>query len=205
MDFNEFRNFGKGAIELLIRYLQNIRERDVLSSAAPFSLIHTLPNEMPERAENWQDILNDIETFLLPALTHWQSPNFHGFYPSSSSMGSIVGELLIAGIGVLGFNWHSVEGPGGGVILGSASEAVLIAVISAREHMVRCTKTKHPDRNERDIRAKLIAYASDQSNSCIEKAGKLAALPFNLLPTKNDFRLHAEQLEAAIKMIYPKA
>lgn len=81
--------------------------RDVLSSAAPFSLINTLPNEMPDRAENWQNILNDIETFLLPALTHWQSPNFHGFYPSGSSMGSIVGELLIAGIGVLGFNWVS--------------------------------------------------------------------------------------------------
>ncbi|XP_053960174.1 3,4-dihydroxyphenylacetaldehyde synthase 2 [Anastrepha ludens] len=227
MDFNEFRSFGNGAIDLLIRYLQTIRERDVLPSTEPRSIIHTLPDEMPEHAEHWQHILNDLENILIPALTHWQSPHFHAFYPSSSSMGSIIGELLIAGIGVLGFNWasspactelemvvldwlvkflqlpqhfkHSTEGPGGGVIQGSASEAVLVSVIAAREQMVRRIKSEHPEMSESDIRGKLVGYASDQSNSCVEKAGKLAAIPIKLLPTKEDCVLRAEELIAALK------
>lgn len=62
---------------------------------------------MPDEPEHWQAVLHDLETIILPNLTHWQSPNFHGFFPSSSSMSSIVGELLIAGIGVLGFSWVS--------------------------------------------------------------------------------------------------
>ncbi|XP_014088555.3 3,4-dihydroxyphenylacetaldehyde synthase 2 isoform X1 [Bactrocera oleae] len=226
MDFNEFRDFGNSAIELVIRYLRDIRKRDVLPSVEPFSIIHALPDEMPEQAENWQSVLNDVENILMPALTHWQSPHFHAFYPSGSSMGSIVGELLIAGLGVLGLNWdcspacvelevvvldwlakflrlplhfqHSAEGPGGGVIQSSASEAILVAVISAREQMVR-RMAKHLEMSESMIRRKLIAYSSDQSNSCIEKACKLACLPIKLLTTSDDYVLCAQELEAAIK------
>lgn len=73
----------------------------------PLSIINSLPKEIPEKAEHWKDILKDIENIILPGLTHWQSPNFHAFFPSSSSPGSIIGELLIAGIGVLGFSWVS--------------------------------------------------------------------------------------------------
>ena len=77
-------------------------------------------------------------------MTHWHSPQFHAFYPAGSSYPSIVGELLSAGIGCIGFSWISApactelevvtmnwlgkllnlpkeflncsEGPGGGVI-----------------------------------------------------------------------------------------
>jgi len=94
---------------------------------------------------------------------------------------------------------HETEGPGGGVIQGSASEAVLVAVLAAREQAVRRERENHPELSESDIRGKLIAYSSDQSNSCIEKAGVLAAMPIKLLPASEDLVLRGPALKAAIE------
>ncbi|XP_068140972.1 3,4-dihydroxyphenylacetaldehyde synthase 2 isoform X1 [Drosophila tropicalis] len=227
MDFDEFREFGHASIEFIINYLGNIRERDVLPSVMPHAVINQLPREIPEQPEHWREILNDLESIILPGLTHWQSPYFNAFYPSSTSAGSIIGELLIAGIGVLGFSWicspactelevvvmdwlakflklpeqflHATEGPGGGVIQGSASEAVLVAVLAAREQAVVKYRELHPELSESEIRGKLIAYSSDQSNSCIEKAGVIAAMPIKLLPAGEDLILRGEALKKAIE------
>lgn len=90
------------------------------------------------------------------------------------------------------------EGPGGGVIQGSASEAILVALLAAREQTVRRVKAANPNMGESEIRGKLIAYSSDQSNSCVEKNGLLAALPIRLLPSDNEQRLRGDALQAAI-------
>ncbi|XP_030376796.1 3,4-dihydroxyphenylacetaldehyde synthase 2 isoform X2 [Scaptodrosophila lebanonensis] len=227
MDFDEFREFGHASIEFIINYIKNIRERNVLPSVEPHSVVNQLPREIPEQAESWRAVLEDLEHIILPGLTHWQSPYFNAFYPSSTSAGSIIGELLIAGIGVLGFSWicspactelevvvmdwlakflklpehflHATEGPGGGVIQGSASEAVLVAVLAAREQVVCRVRASHPELSESDIRGKLVAYSSDQSNSCIEKAGVLAAMPIKLLPAGEDLILRGAALRSAIE------
>ncbi|EDX05473.1 3,4-dihydroxyphenylacetaldehyde synthase 2 isoform X1 [Drosophila simulans] len=227
MDFDEFREFGHASIEFLINYLSGIRERDVLPSTAPYAVINQLPKEIPEQPDHWREVLKDLENIILPGLTHWQSPYFNAFYPSSSSAGSIIGELLIAGIGVLGFSWicspactelevvvmdwlakflklpahfqHASDGPGGGVIQGSASEAVLVAVLAAREQAVASYRESHPELSESEVRGRLVAYSSDQSNSCIEKAGVLAAMPIRLLPAGEDFVLRGDTLRGAIE------
>lgn len=61
------------------------------------------------------------------------------------------------------------EGPGGGVMQGSASEAILVAMLTAREQSVQRLKMEHPELGENDIRGKLIMYSSRQSNSAVEK------------------------------------
>lgn len=38
-------------------------------------------------------------------MTHWNSPQFHAYYPSANSYPSVVAEMLSAGIGCLGFSW----------------------------------------------------------------------------------------------------
>lgn len=91
------------------------------------------------------------------------------------------------------------EGPGGGVIQGSASEAILVAMLAVREQTVWRVKAANPNMSESEIRGKLIAYTSDQSNSCVEKNGILAAVPIRLLPADKDQRLRGETLRAAIE------
>lgn len=82
-------------------------QSDVLPSVAPGYLINQLPKELPENPQQWQEILQDVNKLIVPGVTHWQSPNFHAFYPTGSSYPSIVGDMLATGFGVIGFNWVS--------------------------------------------------------------------------------------------------
>uniref|UniRef100_A0A1B0A522 Alpha-methyldopa hypersensitive protein n=1 Tax=Glossina pallidipes TaxID=7398 RepID=A0A1B0A522_GLOPL len=226
MDNATFRDFGKAAIDFVADYMENIRDCDVLPSVKPGYLFDLLPPELPEKAENWQDILKDINRVIKPGITHWQSPNMHAYYPTACSFPSIVGDMISSGFSVIGFSWicspactelevvvmdwlakflklpqhflHSSEGPGGGIIQGTASEAVLVAMLSAREQTVRRMKQTHPELSESDIRGKLVAYSSDQSNSCIERDALLAAVPIRLLSTGDDLVLTGDILEQAI-------
>ncbi|XP_067625549.1 3,4-dihydroxyphenylacetaldehyde synthase 2-like [Eurosta solidaginis] len=227
MDAETFREFGKAAVDFIADYLETIRDNDVLPSVAPGYLLEQLPKELPEKGEQWKDVLQDVNKFIKPGLTHWQSPNFHAFYPTGCSYPSIVGEMLSTGFSVMGFNWmsspactelevvvmdwlakffklpehflHSSKGPGGGVIQGSSSESVLIAVMAAREQAVRRVKAEQPELSEGDIRARLIGYSSDQGNSCIEKAGNLGTIPIRILPADKNQILTGAQLAAAVK------
>ncbi|KAH8334137.1 hypothetical protein KR059_006958 [Drosophila kikkawai] len=227
MDAKEFREFGKAAIDFVADYLENIRDNEVLPSVEPGYLLDLLPNQMPEQGESWKAVLSDIDRVIKPGITHWQSPQMHAYYPTSTSYPSIVGEMLASGFGIIGFSWicspactelevvvmdwlakflklpehflHASEGPGGGVIQGSASEAVLVAVLAAREQAVVSHRESHPELSESEIRGRLVAYSSDQSNSCIEKAGVLAAMPIRLLPAGEDLVLRGETLKKAIE------
>lgn len=92
---------------------------------------------------------------------------------------------------------NSSDGPGGGVIQNSASEAILVAILTAREQAVRRIQAEHSDWTESDIRGKLVAYSSDQSNACVEKAARLGAVHIRLLGTV-DSVLRGPSLAAAI-------
>lgn len=94
---------------------------------------------------------------------------------------------------------NSSPGRGGGIIQGSASESCLIALIAAREQIVRRYRREHPEMSESEVRGKLIAYSSDQGNSCIEKAGILAAVPMRLLGTDENCALRGDTLRKAIE------
>lgn len=105
MNAEEFREFGKAAVDFIADYLENIRDRDVLPSVSPGYLSPMVPDSIPETSEDWRTILSDINKIIMPGVTHWQSPNFHAYYPTASSYPSIVGEMLSAGFSVIGFSW----------------------------------------------------------------------------------------------------
>jgi len=132
----------------------------------------------------------------MPGVTHWQSPNFFAFFPGNTSGPAILGELLSAGLGVQGMLWatspacteletHVLDwlvdmlglpakfksgGAGGGVIQDTASSAALCALLAARE------RATHFQSNDRGGDGRLVAYASTQAHSSIEKAVKIAGL-----------------------------
>lgn len=227
MDDQEFRDFAKAMVDYIADYNENLRERNVLPKVEPGYLSEMIPNEAPRRAESWQDVLKDVERVIMPGITHWNSPRFHAYYPTANSYPGIVGEMLSAGIGCIGFSWisspactelevitmnwlgkllglpeeylNSSEGPGGGVIQGSASEATLVGLLAARERTVRRVKSLHPEWDEGTIRSKLVAYTSDQSNSSVEKSGLLGAMPMRLLPTDDKCSLRGSTLLDAVK------
>lgn len=71
----------------------------------PGYLRDLLPKDAPQHGEKWEDIFRDFETKILPGVTHWQHPRFHAYFPAGNCYPSIIGEMLSAGLGIVGFSW----------------------------------------------------------------------------------------------------
>jgi aromatic-L-amino-acid/L-tryptophan decarboxylase len=133
----------------------------------------------------------------VPGLAHWQHPNFFAYFPANSSYPAILGELLSAGLGVNGMSWvtspacteielrvldwmaelldvphrfRNTSEAGGGVIQGTASEATLVAVLSARW---RATDGAINDDGDT---SRLVAYATAHAHSSVEKGLRIAGV-----------------------------
>ena len=88
---------------------------------------------------------------------------------------------------------------GGGVILGSASECVLVSLLSARTDMLRKLKAKHPFVEDGVLLSKLVMYTSKLAHSCVEKAGVISMVKIRLLNTDENYAMRGAELEKAVK------
>ena len=61
----------------------------------------------PQQGEAFDQIFADVERVILPGITHWQSPNFYAYFPTSTSGPAILGDLLSTGLGVQGMLWST--------------------------------------------------------------------------------------------------
>ncbi|KAG5880432.1 hypothetical protein JTB14_019942 [Gonioctena quinquepunctata] len=226
MNIEEFREFGKASVDFIADYIENIRKKEVLSSVEPGYLSNELPEKVPFSGEPWQNILPDVEKVIVPGLTHWTSPHFHAYFPTSNSYPGVVGELFSSGLGCISTDWQSnpacvelevrmmdwlakmlglpehflneSEGPGGGVIQNAASESTLVGLLSGKQRTVKTALLANPTLTPNDVRGKLVAYTSKESNSSVEKASLLASVPMRLLPPDTNCSLRGEALQEAI-------
>jgi len=192
----EFRLYGRAVVDWIADYYQRVESLPVLAQVEPGQIRAALPSEPPVTGEAFETILKDVGELILPGVTHWQSPNFFAFFPANTSGPSLLGELLSAGLGVQGMLWatspacteletHVLDwlvdmlglpekfrstAAGGGAIQDSASSASLCALLAARE------RATDYGSNERGCDGRLVAYASSQAHSSIEKAVKIAGL-----------------------------
>lgn len=71
-------------------------------------------------------------------------------------------------------------GHGGGVIQSSASEAVAVVVVAARDRYLSSLEPSQAD----TVRGKLMVLASDQTHSCTQKASMIAGVKFRAIPAE---------------------
>lgn len=224
---DEFRRWGNELIEFIAQYHESLRDRDVLSRAQPGDVFGALPDEAPEEHEPFDAMLKDVESIVMPGLTNWQSPAFFGYFPANATFPAILGELLSAGLGVQGMLWQtspacteletkmldwmgraiglpdaflSDSKTGGGVIQGTASESVLVTMVSARQRILDSMNVPEPDRPA--MNEKLVAYASEQAHSSIVKAAMIAGIGrgnVRLIATDKNLAMNADTLRAQIE------
>jgi aromatic-L-amino-acid/L-tryptophan decarboxylase len=215
MDLTQFRKSGHEYVEWIAKYLETIEKRPVRSSVAPGQIAARLPAEAPAIGESAEAIFNDFNELILPGITHWQHPNWHGYFPANNSPESILAELLTAGLGAQGMVWQTSPAateledrvmewlrrmiglPEGfsGVIQDTASTATLCALLSARE---RATGF---EANEKGLKRPLIVYASSETHSSLEKGVKIAGYGrenLRLVAVDRDYAMIPEALEAAV-------
>ncbi|CAN5228379.1 pyridoxal-dependent decarboxylase [soil metagenome] len=103
----DFRKFGYEIVDWIAEYFDHIEEYPVLSQVEPGSLRRSLPASPPESGEDFGDFMNDIERLILPAVTHWNHPNFHGLFSTSTSSVGIFGEMLAAAFDMKAMLWRT--------------------------------------------------------------------------------------------------
>ena len=221
MSAEAFREHGYAMIDWIAKYMQAVETYPVMSSVKPGDVRANLPAQPPQHGEPFEQMLRDVDEIIMPGITHWQSPNFFGFFPANVSGPSILGDLLASGLGVQGMLWatspacteletHVLDWlvdmldlperfksttAGGGVIQDTASSSTLCALLAARE---RATSF---DVNEHGADRKLIAYCSNQAHSSVEKAVKIAGLGranLRLIEVDESFAMRPQALAEAI-------
>ena len=159
-----FQEWGVDVLRWITDYRARCQELPVISTVAPNYLRDALPSAAPEEGEDWRNIMADLDSLIVPGLTHWESSSrFFAYFKPHSSYPAILGETLCAGLNVMGFDWiaspactelevvtldwlgqilnlpqrflSSSGGPGGGVIQGSAGESAVVVLLAAVERV----------------------------------------------------------------------
>ena len=195
MDTKDFIDFGKAVIDFIANYTETLREKNVLPNVEPRYLFNLLPEKAPQKPESWQEVLKDVERYIIPGvryysslscclhnlyslpsrligtttfqMTHWNSPQFHAFYPTANSYPAIIGDIMANGLGCVGLSWisspactelemimmnwlgkllglpkqflSSNEGFGGGVIQVKIHQQFVKRIVSKRREKGHCT------------------------------------------------------------------
>ncbi|EEE50868.1 hypothetical protein OsJ_31323 [Oryza sativa Japonica Group] len=204
LDADEFRRQGRLVVDLIADYYAGMGEYPVHPTVSPGFLRHRLPAEPPSRREPdaFAAAMQDVRDVILPGLTHWQSPRHFAHFPASSSTAGALGEALAGRHQRRSLHaLHLPErllfaGGGGGSILGTTCEAILCALVAARDRKLAAI-------GEGRI-GDLVVYCSDQTHFAFCKAARIAGIRgrhSREMPTYRDnaFGVFSGALRAAMR------
>ena len=107
MPADEFRKNGYEIVDWIANYFEHIEEFPVLSQVEPNWLKDNLPASAPEQGEDFGTVLADVDKLILPAVTHWNHPNFHGLFSTSTSAVGVFGEMFSAAFDMKAMLWRT--------------------------------------------------------------------------------------------------
>ena len=214
----EFRTRGYELIDWLVDYRTTVVSRPVMAAATPGAIRTRVPASPPEAPESFDAIRRDLESIVVPGLTHWSHPKFFGWFPCNGDLSSVLGDLTSTGLGVLGLSWLSspalteleevatdwlrqmlgLSSSWHGVIQDTASTSTLLALICARE---RTTAYGFARGGLQAEAAPLVVYASAHAHSSVEKAALLAGFGrdnLRLVPHDEAWAMRPDALAAAV-------
>ncbi|MDH5610586.1 MAG: pyridoxal-dependent decarboxylase, partial [Cyclobacteriaceae bacterium] len=216
MNPEEFRKNAHSVVDWLADYYKSIEKYPVKSLVRPGEIFEQIPDQAPDEQESFEQLMLDVDSKIMPGITHWQHPNFHAFFPANTSFPSILAEMITAGLGAQCMIWETspaaaeleekmalwfkaamgLPADWHGVIQDTASTATLAALLTAREQ-----KTGYHINEKGFDSRRLRVYCSTQTHSSIDKAVKIAGFGSeNLVKIAVDthMAMDPDALEAAI-------
>jgi aromatic-L-amino-acid decarboxylase len=217
---DDFRKFGYEIVDWIAEYFEHIEEYPVLSQVEPGSLRSGLPASPPSSGEDFGDVIKDIDRLILPAVTHWNHPNFHGLFSTSTSSVGIFGEMLSAAFDMKAMLWRTspasteledvvlnwlrqmVDLPETyeGIIYDTASVSTMHAIAAAREKAE--LNIRDAGMSGRADLPLLRVYCSEHVHSSIDKGVITLGLGLRSLrkvPCNERFEMITEKLQQAIE------
>lgn len=193
----------------------------VLSQVAPGAIAAQLAPTAPATADSLDSILADVERIIVPGITHWHHPSFFAYFANSSSVPSLLGELLTSGLNANGMLW--VTSPAAteleqrvlewlwtamglpdasswfGIITDTASMSTLLAIAAAREAIGLDIRRKGmAGRSDLPV---LRVYCTEHTHSSVAKACITLGLGSDnvvQIPVDDEFRMQVGALHDAI-------
>jgi len=214
----EFRRAGHEIVDWVADYRATVGSRPVMARTEPGDIRTQLPSQPPADPEPFAAIVDDLNRIIVPGLSHWQHPEFFGYFPSNGTLASVLGDYVSTGLGVLGLAWQAspalteleevvtdwmrgmlgLSAAWSGVIQDTASTSTLIALICARE---RATNYGSIHGGLQAEEQPLVVYTSGHSHSSVDKAALLAGFGrANIRIVAHDER-HAMRPEALAEAI----
>jgi len=218
MEKSEFRKRAHELVDWMADYLEQKENYRVTPGVAPKEIINQLPLSAPEKAESFDQIMEDFKEIIVPGMTHWQHPAFFAYFPANNSEPSILAEMLMSTLGAQCMSWltspaateleervcdwirdaKGIDPTWKGCIHDTASTATLSALLTARE------KATNYEINENGFSKSAVfrVYSSAHVHSSIDKALKIAGIGVNNLvriPVDEHFAMIPKELERAIK------
>ena len=187
MPADDFRKYGYEVVDWIANYFEHIDEYPVLSQVEPDWLKGNIPSSAPEKGEDFGAILSDVDRLIMPAVTHWNHPNFHGLFSTSTSSVGVFGEMLTAAFDMKAMLWRTspasteledvvldwlrqmMDLPAHfeGIIYDTASVSTMHAIAAARERAN--LKVRDLGMSGRDDVPLMRVYASEHVHSSIDK------------------------------------
>ncbi len=219
MPGEDFRRYGYAVVDWIADYFEHIEEFPVLSQIEPGSLAGSIPNSAPESGESFDEILKDVDRLILPAVTHWNHPNFHGLFSTSTSSVGVFGEMFAAAFDMKAMLWRtspasteledvvldwlrqmmSLPDHFEGIIYDTASVSTMHAIAAARERANLNVREK--GMSGRGDLPLLRVYCSEHVHSSIDKACitlGLGTQSLRKIECNESFEMSPEKLAEAI-------
>jgi len=188
MPKEDFRKFGHAIVDRIADYFETIEQLPVLSQVEPDWLRGGLPHSPPEKGEDFGAVLGDVEKLIMPAVTHWNHPNFHGLFSTSTSSVGVFGEMLAAAFDMKAMLWRTSPASTEledvvldwlrqmmglpdhfeGIIYDTASVSTMHAIAAARERAG--LNVRELGMSGRDDLPLMRVYTSEHVHSSIDKA-----------------------------------
>ncbi len=188
MSRDEFRRYGYAVVDRIADYFEHIEDFPVLPQVQPGSLVAELPDSPPDMGENFGEVLGDVDRLIFPAVTHWNHPNFHGLFSTSTSSVGVFAEMFAAAFDMKAMLWRtspasaeledvvldwlrqmvSLPDHFEGIIYDTASVSTMHAIAAARERVnLKIRDLGMSGRNDLPL---LRVYCSEHVHSSIDKA-----------------------------------
>jgi aromatic-L-amino-acid/L-tryptophan decarboxylase len=195
---SDFRTDGVAAIEWAARYLERVDELPVLAQVKPGELSAKLPLAPPEHGEPFQNVLDDLDELIVPALTNWQHPRFFAYFAVTAAEPGILAELIAATLNQVTILWRASPAstelelrtvdwvrqllglPAGwhGHIEDTASTSTLAALIAARH-----------------ITGRNVVVCSEHAHSSVEKAARMLRMELRKVPVDERLAMRTDGLD----------
>ncbi len=188
MPTDDFRKFGYQIVDQIADYFDGMENYPVLSQVEPDWLRNSLPNEPPQHGEDFGEVLKDVDRLIMPAVTHWNHPNFHGLFSTSTSSVGVFGEMFAAAFDMKAMLWRTAPASTEledvvldwlrqmmalpdhfeGIIYDTASVSTMHAIAAAREKAN--LRVRDEGMSGRDDVPLMRVYTSEHVHSSIDKA-----------------------------------